>query len=364
MGILEQIREIEEEIRKTQKNKATEKHLGLLKAKLAKLRERLYSSSSKGGGGGFAPSKAGDATVAMIGFPSVGKSSLLAALTNAESKAAHYAFTTVTVVPGMLHHKGARIQLLDLPGIIEGASRGKGRGREVISVARNADLLLFVLEPFNAERAYRSLLSELYAMGFRVNERPADVSIEKRLRGGVEVVRGPHGKGGIEDETIEAILHEYGIHNALVTVREPLTAEQLIDAIEGNRRYVRGVVAVNKVDLADEEERKRLRRTFPDAVFVSTKTREGIEELKDALFKALSFIRVYTKPLGGEKSEEPMMLREGATVREACRKIHRDLERNFRYALVWGPSAKFPGQRVGLDHRLKDGDVITIVARK
>jgi len=112
---------------------ATEYHLGLLKAKLAKYRSQLLEPSKKSGekGEGFDVLKSGDARVALIGFPSVGKSTLLSTLTKTQSEAASYEFTTLTCIPGVIEYKGANIQLLDLPGIIEGASQGKGRGKQV-----------------------------------------------------------------------------------------------------------------------------------------------------------------------------------------------------------------------------------------
>lgn len=121
MGVLEKIKEIEAEMARTQKNKATSYHLGTLKAKLAKLRSELFLEQSGGGGGssagdGFAVARNGDARVALIGFPSVGKSSLLNTLTATESEAANYEFTTLTCIPGVLKYKGSKIQVLDLPG--------------------------------------------------------------------------------------------------------------------------------------------------------------------------------------------------------------------------------------------------------
>jgi uncharacterized protein len=86
---------------------------------------------SGGPGEGFEVQKYGDGRVALIGFPSVGKSTLLNQLTGTESEAAAYEFTTLTCIPGVIHYKGAKIQMLDLPGIIEGAAQGKGRGRQV-----------------------------------------------------------------------------------------------------------------------------------------------------------------------------------------------------------------------------------------
>src|SRR3989304_3394804 len=146
MGVPEKIRAIEEEMKRTQVHKHTEHHVGLLKAKLAKLKaEQEKAQGSKQGGAGFELKKGGDCTAVLIGLPSVGKSTILNRLTNAKSKVAPYAFTTLTVVPGLLEYQGARIQILDLPGIISGAATGSGRGKRGLSVAKNADLILLIL---------------------------------------------------------------------------------------------------------------------------------------------------------------------------------------------------------------------------
>jgi uncharacterized protein len=118
MGILEKIKEIEAEVARTQVNKATNYHLGLLRGKLAKLRTQLLEPPKTGGGDrtGFEVGKYGDARVALMGFPSVGKSSLLAKLTGVKSEVANYEFTTLTCIPGVIYHNDAKIQLLDLPG--------------------------------------------------------------------------------------------------------------------------------------------------------------------------------------------------------------------------------------------------------
>ena len=106
MGIQERIKEIELELTRTQKNKATTTHIGLLKGQLARLRTQLLLPSSGDGGGGgsegFAVPKSGDGRVALIGFPSVGKSSLLNTVTDTQSEAAAYEFTTLTCIPGKL----------------------------------------------------------------------------------------------------------------------------------------------------------------------------------------------------------------------------------------------------------------------
>merc|ERR1711920_91113 len=104
MGVVEKIKEIEAEMARTQKNKATEYHLGTLKAKLAKLRTQLLEPEGGGGGGGqgFEVQKYGHGRVALIGFPSVGKSTLLTALTGTDSESASYEFTTLTCIPGVI----------------------------------------------------------------------------------------------------------------------------------------------------------------------------------------------------------------------------------------------------------------------
>ena len=362
MGVEEKIREIEEEIRKTKKNKATEKHIGLLKAKLAKLRRS--TTGGKKGGEGFAVPKSGNATVVFVGFPSSGKSTLLSKLTEAESKSAHYAFTTTSVIPGMLYYKGAQIQLLDLPGILRGASQGKGRGREIISVARNADLILIVLDGKQSKAQLNAIKEELYNMGIRLNSKPKNVFIEKRYRGGIEILT-PLKKMSLDKSTIEAVLREYGIHSAFVTIREDLSIDELIDALEGNRKYVKSFVVINKVDLLSKEEIEDIKKSIEDDyIFISAQHNINLDKLKEKIFNHLDFIRVYTKPQGEEISKEPLILKKGSTIKEVCKALHKDILKNFKYALVNGKSAKFKNQKVGLNHVLKDKDVVTVVYEK
>jgi ribosome-interacting GTPase 1 len=85
--------------------------------------------------------------------------------------------------------------------------------------------------------------------------------------------------------------------------------------------------------------------------------------LKDELYRKLRLIRIYTKRRNEDADTIPMMMRSGSTIADACERLHRDLKAYFKYAQVWGKSAKFPGQKVGLEHKLLDGDVICVYKR-
>jgi len=361
MTIEEEIRSIQDEIDKTQKNKATEHHLGRLKAKMARLKDELIKQAmSKGGGaGGYSVKKSGDATVTLVGFPSVGKSTLINKLTDAHSEVGAYEFTTLDVIPGVMAYRDAKIQVLDLPGLVKGAAAGRGKGREVISVIRSCDLILLLIDVFNFQQL-QVLEKELYDAGIRINQRPPDVTITKTLKGGVLVSSTV--ELGIDHGTIKTILGEYKMHNALVNIREDVTADQIIDVVRGNRMYIPAIMVINKVDLADREYVRSLPK---EAIKISADLELNLDELRDAIYDTLGFINIYMKPQGDKADlEEPMIMREGATVGDVCDRLHKDFRRKFRYARVWGGSAKHAGQRVGLDHGLVDGDILTIIIQK
>lgn len=363
----EQIKEIEEEISSTKYNKATQHHIGKLKAKLARLKvESEVRAASKGGGKGYAIRKSGNATVAIVGLPSSGKSTLLNNLTQAESEIGHFDFTTLTVIPGTLKHRGANIQMLDLPGLIEGASKGKGRGREVLAVVRTADMILLLVDVYRPQSEV--LVRELHSAGLRLNEQEADIVITPRNRGGINV-RSTVKLTILDDELVTEMVRAYGLVNADVVLRQDVDEDQLVDYLQGNRRYVMGMAAVNKIDAVPEGTWRPIvdkldAQGFP-VVAISADKGTNMELLKDTIFENLDLMRIYMRPRGGETDyEEPLIIRCGATVRDVCDTIHRDIKRKFRFANVWGESAKFPGQSVGLDHILQEGDVITLVQRR
>lgn len=368
MTIIEKIKEIELEMARTQKNKATNYHLGTLKAKIAKLRTQLMDGASGGKGTaktgeGFDVMKSGDARVAMIGFPSVGKSTLLSTVTPTGSAVAAYEFTTLTCIPGVIEYNDARIQLLDLPGIIEGAAKGKGRGRQVIAVARTSDLVLMVLDAEKAETQKKLLLAELESVGIRVNKRAPDVVLRYKKTGGVGY-NATCDLSELDETTVRKILQEYRIFNVDVLIREDCTIDQFVDLLEGNRKYLRCLFVVNKIDNVSLMEMDRLARQH-DTIVVGLKQKLNLDLLLAKVWEYLNLTRVYTKPRGGKPDfSDPLIMRHGSMIEHVCHGIHRDMVKRFKYALVWGSSAKHQPQRVGLTHLCADEDVVQIMARQ
>ena len=364
----DKIKELEAEYARTQKNKQTEGHLGLIKAKLAKLRRELEDQGSKssGGGGerGFDVKKVGDTRVGLVGFPSVGKSTLLTTLTGTKSEAAAYEFTTLTAIPGTMKYRGARIQILDLPGIIEGAATGKGRGRQVISAARTCDMIMIVLDAGKPVTHKFLIERELDNFGIRLNQKPPDVKIKKKERGGIDFQWLCPQTKGMNQDIATRILKEYRINCATVTIREDVTHDQFIDVCDGKRTYIPGLYVMNKIDQLTIEELDIIDE-IPNYVPISSRDEWNIDELMETIWQKCNMLRVYTKPKGQVPDyDEPVVLHaDGPTVEQFCNRIHKSIMEQFKYAWVWGSSCRHQPQKVGKDHVLADEDVIQVVKK-
>lgn len=329
---------------------------------------------SEGGGGGsgegFTVSRSGDGRVALIGFPSVGKSSLLNAITDTKSEAAAYEFTTLTCIPGNVVINDTKIQMLDLPGIIEGAAGGRGRGREVIAVARSSDLVMMVLDGAReSNNQHRNILErELETVGIRLNKRPPDVYFKKKVGGGVKfnTTVALTKLGDDPADLVNRILHSYRIHHAEVLFREDINIDEFIDVVEGNRKYVRCLYVYNKIDTLSVEEVDELARK-PDSVVISIYLNLNLDRMLQKVWEYLGLLRVFTKRRGQAPDlRDPVVLskeRDGLSVEAACGCISKELIEIFNFALVWGRSTKHNPQRVGLQHVLSDEDVLQVVPK-
>ncbi|EWG87883.1 Rbg1p [Saccharomyces cerevisiae R008] len=350
---VEKIKAIEDEMARTQKNKATSFHLGQLKAKLAKLRRELLTSASSGSGGGagigFDVARTGVASVGFVGFPSVGKSTLLSKLTGTESEAAEYEFTTLVTVPGVIRYKGAKIQMLDLPGIIDGAKDGRGRGKQVIAVARTCNLLFIILDVNKPLHHKQIIEKELEGVGIRLNKTPPDILIKKKEKGGISITNTvplTH----LGNDEIRAVMSEYRINSAEIAFRCDATVDDLIDVLEASsRRYMPAIYVLNKIDSLSIEELELLYR-IPNAVPISSGQDWNLDELLQVMWDRLNLVRIYTKPKGQIPDfTDPVVLRsDRCSVKDFCNQIHKSLVDDFRNALVYGSSVKHQPQYVSI----------------
>jgi hypothetical protein len=363
--INDQIIELEKQIASTKYNKKTQHAIGLMKAQLSALREKRETRTTKKVGvaaDGYAVRRTGEATVIIIGFPSVGKSTILNGLTNATSAVAAYAFTTLTVIPGVMHFKNAQIQILDVPGIVHGAASGRGRGKEVLSVMRSADMAMIIVDA-NFPEHYKALLDEIYETNIRINQRPPDVKIVKTAKGGITVATTVK-LTKIDKEMVKEIAREFKIINADIIIREDIDTDQLIDSIQKNRIYMPALTVLNKIDMVNQKRLDELKKMIKPDICISGIKKQGIEELKEAIFKKLNFIKIYCKEAGKKADlNVPLIMFKNSTIRDMCRKLHKDFESKFKFARVWGKSAKFPGQKLMLEHKVMDDDIVEIHIR-
>jgi len=285
------------------KHKGTDKLHADLRRKIAKLTQEAERKQATARRTGFDIRPEGAGQVMLVGPANVGKSQLLASVTEALPEIADYPFTTQIPIPGMMRYEDIQVQLVDTPPI------GHKEVRVLLAnPLRSADLIAIVV----------------------------DLSQEPVTQ-------------------VEATLQ--GLGEARI---EPL-AEDGSQATPGS--YPRKMFIVgNKSDLPDSGQNLRLLAARYTGVFpilaISAKEGQGLDEFRRAVFHELSIIRVYTKTPGDKVDmSDPMILEKGSTVEEAAESLHKDFRENLKYAVVWG-SGKYDGQRVSKTHTLQDGDII------
>jgi len=228
---------------------------------------------------------------------------------------------------------------------------------------RTADLILILVEALYPEH-YKAMLKEIYETGIRVNQKKPDVKITKKERGGItigEMVM----LTKIDRKTIADIAREMRLNNADILIREDIDAGQLIDVISGDKVYSKSLTIITKADLVNEKELKRLKDRIKPDVVVSAEKGIGIEELKDAIYDKMSFIRIFLKEVNKKPDmEEPLIMFKGSTIKDVCLKLHKDFIDNFKYARMWGSSAKFDGQVFRKTNKeLSDQDILELHIR-
>jgi len=234
-------------------------------------------------------------------------------LTGQHSEAAAYEFTTLTTVPGQVQYNGAKIQMLDLPGIIQGAKDGKGRGRQVIAVAKTCHLIFIVLDVNKPLTDKKIIEDELEGFGIRVNKQPPNIVFKKKDKGTlqkfmftailIKIIGGISVTNTvplthIDHDEIRAVMSEYKISSADIAIRCDATIDDLIDILEAkSRSYIPVIYALNKIDAISIEELDLLYR-IPNACPISSEHGWNVDELMEQMWEKLNLVRVYTKPKG------------------------------------------------------------------
>lgn len=364
----ERLRLMQEFLSLVPKHKGTDKMCAHVKRQISRLREeveRLKKQAKRGGDWSPFIQKAGAAQVVVIGPPNAGRSSLLKAVTNAQVEVTAYPFGTQQATPGMLAFEDIQLQLLEVPPIVEGSSEGRAHGHVNLSMARNADGVIILVD-LSDDPAGNLLMVKGELENSRI--------LITRPQGEVEIRRRGHGRniqfiqeGELVDTTPEEViqlLNEFKIRSALVRIRGRVTLDAIEDAIFGNAVYRPALIIANKSDIAGDpatvEQLRQAAGPLEVMVISAERTPSLAEELGRRLFALLQIARIYTKEPGEEPAKEPIVARKGVTVGELAKIIHNDFYERFKYAKIWGPSAKFPNEKVGIDRELDDGTVIQL----
>ena len=157
------------------------------------------------------------------------------------------------------------------------------------------------------------------------------------------------------------VFREFKIVNAEVLIRSRINIDDFIDCIEGNKKYLPAITCLTKIDAAEEGAVSRVKKELNADIAVSAEKDTNIEALKELIFEKLNFIRIYMKEPGRDADlQAPLIIFKNASIGNICNKLHKDFVSKFKYARVWGQSAKHPGIKVGLKHILKDKDILEV----
>ncbi|UCG03953.1 MAG: 50S ribosome-binding GTPase [Candidatus Heimdallarchaeota archaeon] len=354
------------------KHKGVEKHLAMAKTKLKKLKAQKakLTQSKKGSGEKWLVPKGEDAQIAIIGNVNSGKSSVLNELARSDAaKVGSYPFTTVKPEVGSTTAKGARLQLVELPAVVEGSVKGEMSGKLVLAGIRNADCVLIAIDlSEDPVGQLQLILEELKKGKIRLNVTKPPVSIEKVGSGNIQVFNDYFFEGEGKDAVIE-ILRGNGYLNAIVRFHAPVSLDQFLDALDKSISYLPAIIIATKGDIEGSRQNYEKLLSFVEesnlkfqVIPTSVLQKEGFEELDEIIFNQLGKIRVFTRNAKGDIAERPIILRKGSTVENAIEVLSKKMLQYFRFTRIWGRSAKFDGEKVGLDRELQDGDVIQVFA--
>jgi len=354
------------------KHKGTLKLRGQVKKQMAVMRREMEEKRRKKAGRSgpkFFIEKEGAAQIALLGMTGVGKSSLLAAVTNARTEISSNPYTTKEPVPGIVVYEDIQFQMIETPAVMEGSADGRAWGLKTLATARNADGLIVMVDLSQDPLAQFSLiLNELEKARIIVSKPRGRVEFERKFMGaGLRIIL----VGKLVDcdmRDVEELLKSYRVSDAVVKISGESTLEEIEDAIFESTTYKPAIVLANKADIEGSElnlERlkARIRNRLP-VIAASCERRVGLESLGETIFRTLDIVRVYTKePSHREHSKKPFILKKGATIYDLARDIHSDFRERFNFAKVWSKRLTFSPQKAGFTFVLVDGDIVEIHLR-
>jgi len=207
------------------------------------------------------------------------------------------------------------------------------------------------------------LEAELETVGIRLNREPPNIYLKPKKAGGMKITFQNPPKN-IDEKMVYNILRDYKILNSEVLIRdENVTVDDLIDVImKDHRKYIKCLYVYNKIDSVSLDFLDTLARE-PQTAVMSCELDLGLQDVVERCWQELNLIRVYTKRKGIDPDfSQALIVRNRSTIEDVCDQIHRSLKETFKYALVWGASARHVPQRVGLGHVVADEDVVSIIS--
>lgn len=373
-GPKEKMKKMQEFLACVPQHKGTMKLRGEIKRKIAIIRDDLADKKRKGtgkssGGPKLFIEKEGTAQIALLGDTNVGKSCLMAALTNANVTISPTPYCTREPVPGIMSYMDVQFQMVEAPALMHGSSDGRAWGLQTLGLARNADGLILMVDLSRDPVAQMELvLGELEKTRVLVAKPKGKVDIDRRYAGASLRIILVGKLLGTSMRDVEDLLRSYKIHDAIVRISGEVTLEDVEDAVFESTIYKPTVVVANKLDVKGAERNLRVLKKYLNGklpvIAVSCERRTGLDALGKAIFEALGVIRIYTKEPGMRvHSDHPFALRRGATVNELAKNIHKELVLNFLFAMVWAKRLRFSPKKVGLNFVLEDGDIVEIHTR-
>jgi len=356
----EKIKALEKMLSRCPTHKGCEKLRAEIKRKLAKLRKQIKKETEqKKKGFSLTIKKEGAAQIMIVGPPNTGKSLLLSKLTNAKPDIADYDFTTTKPEIGVMDYHGIKLQVVEMPAIIKDSAI-KGQGPAFFSIIRNADLIIITTDMMSD---ISILLNEFEKSDIKLNKPKPGIKIIKQGTGGIEFI----GQGNIKADInkIKAIIRGAAIHNAVIEVTKPSSIKEFNDAVNESLVYIKAIIVLTKTDLPGSEnflEQLRLMYKNFEIVPVFLKEDNNLENLKDKIWSKLNLVRVYKKePEKKPKLDQPICLRKPKnSIKDMAEHVHKDFIKKFKYARIWGSSTKHQGCKVGIDHELRDGDIVEL----